>query len=860
MPNKGRFYGCESLGFPSVFNYDFETNKSIRGVNDRDFRWEDVAVESVYQLKEATTNGSFESTTYVPAYSTGINFLSSGSSSSTAYTGWIVTGSYSLYVGVSGLFVNSGELPGVATAFQAHPLDGDNAIGLYCYTTGNPSAVYSTKIASGQESIVIGGDHQLYYKAKCNYGNTGRIKTYIRGYSSSTIIAYYDFDSGRWTSTEPTGTITIGTGTTETILNFNCSDFPAATPDQYDCYLANIVSGTFITIDDVHVDAYYKKNAYIDYIVPSGYFIQITPDLGWHNILSMFDSNDSTINPHIKTVGPFSTEFGNLVDNLDNSVTATIDASQFTDYTNSNFKKYLWRAVPLTPNGELGAGGLPQRFSYVGDQVNKLFTVNEITEDPTSTTKIIIGTKGATMTVLVDGLPDNPGLTYTSDTTWKLVINLSTVTRIVELQGIDVGGSTSSIRKVTLSSTLYQQNNIALWNIFDEHGLVADIERLPEENNFDYSIRIKDKYKNRTGPNFLGIVNGASNELSINKISDALSISIEKNAYGVAKVNNLTIEVTSYSLRISADSFVTTEKLFVDPIFQTVDLSYLAKDYPIYAEIIDLGKIDIKDFSIITIKEDYLLKNQFFIDNKAALGRYVNITYSYYKEFLYKDYHTLYDLIKAINNFKDSTKEKVINIEISSKLSGSENCLGLYITQKTINPTETLSIGWSPIYLKKVSDRGYRDYFIKDINQTLKNSKYFEYIKELKDGIRIFWGNVESDKDRWDSNVNENLALDSIPTLFDPPLTKIISSLSGEEVRIEAVNAWARNYVGFNFEYLKNVGLTQDLFQPGIGHDNHLAPSIQISTTRIDTASTLESNISDVKNNNNFLLFSGQRS
>lgn len=59
-----RFYGCETLGFPEVINYDYLDNIPIRGINDRSFRWEEVAVQSIYQMQEATYNGSFETNFY----------------------------------------------------------------------------------------------------------------------------------------------------------------------------------------------------------------------------------------------------------------------------------------------------------------------------------------------------------------------------------------------------------------------------------------------------------------------------------------------------------------------------------------------------------------------------------------------------------------------------------------------------------------------------------------------------------------------------------------------------------------------------------------------------------------------------
>lgn len=857
MDPKSRFYGCESEGFPAISNYDFETNKAIRGINDRQFRWEDVATESVYQLNEATTNGSFETTSYVPVNPTGLSLLASGSTTYSGFSGWVCTGSFVTYVGISGATIHSGQLSGVTSSFTVHPLDQNNALGLYCFNTGSRPIVISSTFGTGDEGpVVIEGTHQVYLKAKLGYGSSGNLLTYVRGWSAGNIVAYYNHISGAWQTTLPLENIhPIGSGVEVVKYNFIADDFPAATPDSFDICISNITSGSFITVDDCHIDAYFKKNAYIDYLVPSGYFIQVTPDLGWHNILSMFDSNE--LNPHLRTIGPYIVEYGNLTDNLDNSVTATVDYADLQSVTTSNFKKYLWRALPVTPNGEVGAGGLPQKFSYVGDQVNTLFTVDKIIDDPTSTTKTIIGTKGVTMTVLVDGIANNPGLTYPSTSTWKLVINLSSSTRVLSLQGKDVGGATSSIRRVTLSNPVFNQNTNALWNIFDEHGLVADVERLPNESNYDYSLRIKDKYKNRTGPNFVGIVNGASNELAISKVSDAILLSLSKNIYGVEKTKAAKVEVTSYSIRIEVDSFIVQEKLLVDPVFGTIDLSYRPKDIPIYAELEGAGRLNLKDISIELLQDDYLLVNRFKFIDTSIYGRYVTVTYNYIVEFLFKDYPTLESVINAVNNLTDLSGQKVLSCEINQKLSGNESALGLFISQKTITPTSSAGVDWSPIRLKKVSDRGYRNYFIDD--NTVKDSKYYEYVKELKDGIKIFWGNVEADRDRWDSNVNKTLALDSIPTLFDPPITKMISMLSGQQERVEAITAWGRSYKGFSEEYLMNAGLTQDVFQPGVAHTNDLTPNIKIYNTSIEIDSSLDSNISDIKNNNNYLIFSGQR-
>jgi hypothetical protein len=602
----------------------------------------------------------------------------------------------------------------------------------------------------------------------------------------------------------------------------------------------------------VHIDAYLKKNAFLDYLVPTGYLIQVTPDIGWHNILSMFDSSESLPNPHIKTLGPYQVDLGNLTDNLDNTVTAIIDESDFRQAITTTFEKYYWRAVPVTANGQVGIGGLPVRFNYIGTKINELFSIDEIIQDDLSNLKVIIGSKAKNMRVVIDDNENYPNITYPTETTWKIEIVLSGPSRTLKIYAKDAGGSVSSTTYVELVSKLFTQNSVALWNTFDEHGLVADLERLPNESNYKYSNRIKDVYRNKGGSTFIGIVNGATRELGLNKVPNALEIKINRDSNNLPIVTSATVVVTSFSLRLQLPYFEMTERLMVDPIYGTIDLTYLPVDIPIFSYIEGVGKIDYNKIEIVPCCEDTEYKYQLRINSDLALGRFVEVKYKYYKEFLFKRYSTIGDILTAINQIVDPSGTRPITCYISSLLSGNEDSLGLFIGTYT-----SISIPWAPIFIKRISDRGYRDYFITN-GQTIRETEYYSYIRELKNNTRIFWGAVEADRDRWDSADQKQLSMDSIPTLFDPPITKMLSIRTGQSVRMEAVTAWARNYIGFNNEYLVNIGLSSDLFHPGVAYTSDLKPDLYITTSRLDIEDSSESNIGIVKNDNNFVVFSGQ--
>jgi hypothetical protein len=863
MDPNSRFFKCESEGFPAVSVYSYETNIPIRGIDNRLFRWEEVSVESIYQLKEATASGSFEDNTFRTDLSvtnhTGVNLITSTGVNTTSYKGWTVSGNVTTYIGLSGIWVNSGNLSGVTSSFQAHPLDGDEAIGLYCYSGINYPTLISNSLPVGSEgAIIIGNTHQVYLKAISNYGGNSSLQVYPRGWAGGAIACYYNPQSYTWQTGVPTGAVTVGTGLTTIKYTFPCSTFPSLTPTGFDLIVRNTNTGTFITVDDIHLDAYMYKNAFIDFLVPTGYVIQMTPDLGWHNMLDMFESTVSNKNPHLRTFGPYQVDLGNLTDNLDNTVTATVDISDIQSLTNNKFSNYLWRALPLSPNGTIGAGGLPARFKYIGNAVNDIFSVDKIVEDDLSTLKVILGTKSQSMTVLVNEEANHPGLSYPTANSWKLEILLDVPYKTISVRGIDAGGATSSARQLTLKNKLYSENSMALWNVFDEHGLIADIERLPKESNYDYSIRIKDGYKNRSGPTFVGVVNGGTRELGLTKIDDALSFSIPKNVYGVSTLPQATIVVTSYSIRITYPGLYTTEKLLVDPIYLTCDLSYLPLEAPDFIEIENGFPIEDKDISMVDCCTDNRIAYRLKINKEEAAGKFVVVKYKHYIELLFKDYPTINDIVSKINTLTNVEGNRLLNVEASGVMSGSEDCLGLYISTTLVATTSSSLIAWSPFILKKISDRGYRDYFIRNDKDTIKQTEYYSYVKELKNKTKIFWGSVEADRDRWDAADSKQLAMDSIPTQFDPSITKIISVVSGAEIVIDPVTAWGRNYIGFNNEYLSNVGLSYRLFQPGVGHTNDLTPSVYFTTSNVAASGASSLAVGPVKNNNNVVLFSGQ--
>lgn len=856
MSCSDRFYPCETEGFPPVKVYDYETNIPTRGINDREFRFEEVAVKSIYMMQEATASGSFENNSY--SYTEGVEFITEGQAQdTTSFGGWVVSGGATIYIPESGVTITSQNLVGITGDFYAFPIDEQTSIGLY--NTGDttyPSypSIKSEALAvisSSDGPIIEGGTHQLYFTYKLNYGDTGQLSVVLKGNGNS----WYDTGTSAWVGTPTTGYLTVtGNELSSYEYLFVADNFAAAT-SSLTVEIGNQTSGAFITVDDAHIDALLKKNAFVDYIVPSGYLLQITPDIGFHDMLSMFDGTSEYPNPHLKTLGPYIVDLGNLNDNLDNTVTATLDESDFRNSVSSNFKKYLWRAVPITPNGQLGEGGLPARFEYVGDVVDTLFTITEVQEPEESTQKVIIGTKAKGMTVIVDGNSNFPGLTYPSPTSWRLVIDLNVADRTLQIKATDASGTSTSIRRVRLTNKVFDVYSRAIWNKFDEYGLLADVERLPSESNYDYSKRLKKAYSDTLGPSFQGVVNSATNELGLDRVNDAISLTVRKNNTNNKVITDYRYQVTSYSLRIFSSAFNREETLAVDPIHNTIDLTYPIINAPIAIKTDSGSDVDLNKIEIINSENSTTLVNRIKL-NKERI-KYATITYNYTLELLFKDYTTLESLINAINEITDYSGNQIFEAKVSSLLSGNEATVGLYLAQETVTQSVVAEIAWSPVYLKRINEVGYKD-LVKGNAPTLKDSTFYEFVKELKDGINIFWGSAEFDRTRWDSSSNTSLGLDSIPTLFDPPITKIIESVSGQDLNIEPVQAWGRSYIGSNNQALTNYGLVSSVFSAGVGFREDLFPDFYITNTTSKLTTYLDENISSTQNNNNIVLFSGQ--
>lgn len=846
---EGRFTDCDDTQFPAITDYNFLTNKLFRGATDTSFRWEDVVIAPIYLYRELTTSGSFEENLYTTYHTvtnpTGANFITNLTNlkDTTGFAGWTITGGYTLWIGQSGARYISGSLSGLTGNFSAFPITNLEAIGLWNHSSVTPASVISKSISTGIE-LINTGVCQYYALLRCNYstGSGEYVIPTVRGWNSNTVVAYMNYNTATWDLTLPSPVFVPVNDYKEIKYNFQTTDFPAATPTGFDVMMRLVSTGGFITVDDIHLDSRLRKSAFQDFVLPTGYILEITPDLGWHNILDMFSDNGVSNNPHLRTFGLYSIQKGNLVDNLDNSVSAIIDSSDLSSVISDRYTKYLWRAIAVGNDSSLGKGGIPQKFNYVAESVFAKFAITSITNLANEFTKVIIGTKSSHSTIFVDDVePIN--IEFPTPESWKLTLYINDINKIVKIQA-GYNGVFSSPKYVELKLNTFTQTSQPLWNSFDEHGLLMDIERLPDESNDQYKLRIKDVFRGAGGATFIGVINGASRELGIKIISDAISFSISK-SFNEAKHSNVYIDCASTVLKISHNNLLITEILYVDPVYKTFDLSYHSKELPISCKIINGKEVNIQDINIADDVLEFPNLKRLKISDEETYGKFIEVTYHYYYSFDFKEYTTIGALVDNINQLG------IVDCVMSSKLSGNENTLGLYISSETLTPNTTLDISWSPIYLKQVSDKSFREYLRDNINY--KKSQFYKYVTQLQSSSRTLWGSVEADRDYWDAASRTDLSFDHIPTLTDPPLAEFYSNSR----RIDSIQSWARGYTGYNEELMKNIGISTSVFQPGVAYGEALQSELTLNIDTTQTTST--NNISPKKLNNNFILFSGQR-
>lgn len=582
------------------------------------------------------------------------------------------------------------------------------------------------------------------------------------------------------------------------------------------------------------------SGALLEFIMPDSYVIQITPDLGWQDTISMFgDDNDAgSINPHLRSLGPYSIAGGEATDNGNGSITVDITASGFTSAATKGFKDHLWRAIPFA-DGNPGQGGFPSRFEYISDESQLDFSIDEIIKETRRPIQTITGNKSVRTTITIENENNPTVFVEQSGTSWKIWFSIDREKVSFKIVATDSGAGIVGYHKVDITYTSFSQHDSHVWNSFDGFGLLASVIRLPGETNISLKERIQDSFSKRGGTHFQGLIYGLNRELGLNRIDDALTIERYLSPFGIANESEIEINVTHTRLSIIAQSLVKSDECILVDQYDNILKTSLRINNVIHIKTDKDTIIPESQWSFIEHESGRLIKM-----SKPGLYK---ITYNYSKDFDYKTYPNLVSLLSALNTSKTPGGLNLVIASTAKEISGSETSDKLYLGRYLLSSDNTsVDIGWSYASVKSVANEEWKRSF-EDNKGIYFNSKFYRYAKELKSQTNVEWGFIVADENVWDA-VGDNYGNSHLPLVYDTDIAdyrlpvKIFNKITFDPWEAFRMNF----YYGGNL--IRNVGMEKRLFQSGVGFTKDCVVSLKLENLSAkDVTINLNPHVSDIK-------------
>lgn len=562
----------------------------------------------------------------------------------------------------------------------------------------------------------------------------------------------------------------------------------------------------------------------LDFVMPDEYVVQITPDIGWHNQLAMFnDPNDENrTNPHLVNIGPLSIENGTLTDNGDGSVQVTLSDAQFQHATIDGYKPYLWRAVPWG-NGNPAMGGVPAKFEYVSKVEQLQFTVDPIQKETKRAVQTISGTKGPRVTITTESSNTPSLVVEQTKSSWTVSFIIDRPQVKFTIVATDVAGSAVGKHAVDLEYTGFGQYGDHVWNSFDGFALLASLERLPGESNDSLKERTIDAFANKGATHYGGLVAGINRELGLSRFDGAIRLERSKNLAGIEHEASVQIESNHTRISVLAPSFLKLDEVKrIDSYLETVTTE---------KRIVDVS--DIKTSADVLIPKDKWEVLETVDGNEIRISSEytgeVKISYTYKEDVVYKVKPTVLDVVTALNAITNPSGLTVVKATMKETMGGHETSTYLYRTYGTLNADSSeLFVGWSRVGLFKVSDEEYK-WSHADENSMFFDSEFYQFVLELKSRTNIEWGFVVADRDFWDAVDADDYGRDALPIAFDPQIAHYVTAVPIKKDESLDFDPWEAFAMGYYYQstLLKNVGMPREAFRSGVGFKPDCMVTIQ---------------------------------
>ena len=748
-------------------SYEFSENPAVRGPSDNTFRWVEPAIPPDLDI---TTPGVFSDfDAGIPDtwtfYGTG-GFLVSSEGTSVPYGDKARTNLYALE-GTQSLCLSPDPITYI---------DGDTPILTGAWTgiaapTGQEVAIKTDSLtaASGNEIVIL-------FDAKL-YGDLD-----FRVMPRNNSGEYYDFLADTWGSYSGalSGSLVklVENDVRPYRLVFRASD---KNPHDVVFRAYRKSSSAYVMLEDIQIGNMALDSSF-GYTMPSEYYLQVTPDLGWGDIPAMFNErvSDGQINYQL-----FNYHVPSYIQNPDGTAQFSLPSSDMLEaFPGSG--QYLWRIVPVSAGGTKGLGGLPERCAFI-DTIHKTsFSVNPFVYS-NSDIQQITGTRPKLATISATNL-DSPEVLYPTPTTFRILFKFERSKYSTRITCTTSGG-VSAYYKLDVEIPEQGRSMETVAAPQDSVGYMLQRRRLFAESNTAYQERLRNAFKWRTNVDKQGLVAG---------IATTLGLPVPTTALKLKSPADVDIAVTDYEIKLYSPRFVCTERIYLEPAF-----GYgVCTKYPER-----IVRATYHGQPVETTLDGYRI---YFAKD------YLDLTYQYVERLPFTTYATLADI-----PFPSDITVTFLNAGGSARSDGL-----LALARTRADGAELL---WSPIVAANFLVADYRDAFLTE-TKDYWDTKYAAWVKRAIVSAFPTYGTVRFDTDYWDPPVQTVVGFEALPTLADSTFQRY----SDGAAYYDEWSAWFLSYQGFNGR-IGVQGITAQDIISGVGGKNDLRPGITETTFKYKT-------------------------
>lgn len=384
-------------------------------------------------------------------------------------------------------------------------------------------------------------------------------------------------------------------------------------------------------------------------------------------------------------------------------------------------------------------------------------TLDQSPTNAKTRTLVLTGKNAKTVaTVVVTGVPAT--VVQPTSITWRAEVRLSPGINRIVISGIDVSGNAteSLILNVELPSLTQEQHRV--FNVFDEHGLMMALPRLPGEKNQPYRNRLLDVNVHPSDTTVVGVTFGGSREIGL-RIVAAMEVNspLDGNT-GQTRAMNGTVKVGQVFLELTSERFHTRECHVIEPATQRISLIRIPRS--------------LADIMITTLEGDVIADTDWEYDGRNNQVKFLTHKLnglSVYASFFYKERlklsdHSFASLKTGMEAFTDLGGDPLFGVALfgDTDLPAAD----LVPTPRPIQMTSTPALfERSPLRVKELLNEDFQLDQLNDRGHAIR-TKLEAWAQKINNQTRIVWDATFLGESVWQP-LGQEPRLGALPHLMD---------------------------------------------------------------------------------------------